>query len=100
MAKQVIWSQRAQTDRKEILAYWKKRNRSSIYSKKLNKLFNEAVQLIAEHPRIGKETNKDQVRVKVVRDYLLIYEETERHIGILTVWDSRQDPKRLDKIIE
>ena len=73
MAKQVIWSHRAQADRKEILAYWRKRNKSNVYSIKLNELFNEAVRLISEHPRIGKETNKEHVRIKVVRDYLLIY---------------------------
>ena len=100
MAKQIIWSYRAQTDRKQILAYWRKRNRSNIYSIKLNKLFGEAAQLIAEHPKIGKETNKEHVRVKVVRDYLLIYEETKHRIEILTIWDSRQDPEKMNKIIE
>jgi len=50
MAKQIIWSLTAQLDRKEILLYWINRNKSRTYSKKLNKLFIEAIQLIAEFP--------------------------------------------------
>ena len=38
MAKQVIWSLRAQNDKKEILDYWKQRNKSNTYSKKLKRV--------------------------------------------------------------
>jgi hypothetical protein len=38
MAKQVIWSFRAKDSLKEILSYWTTRNKSAIYSKKLNTL--------------------------------------------------------------
>ena len=100
MAKQVIWSQRAQADRKEILAYWRKRNKSNTYSLKLNALFKEAVALISDHPGIGKETDKENVQAKIVRDYLLIYQETDLRIEILVLWDSQQDPEKLSKIIE
>ena len=57
MAKQIIWSKRAQTDRKEILKYWNKRNKSNTYSKKLNGLFKEAVRLISQYPEIRKFTD-------------------------------------------
>ncbi len=74
MAKRVIWSLRAQNDRKAILEYWIKRNKSNVYSKKLNSLFKEAIKLIAEHPEIGKPTDNYDARIKIVRDYLIIYE--------------------------
>jgi toxin YoeB len=94
MAKQIIWSLRAQDDRKQIFDYWTQRNKSSNYSKKLNKLFRAAVKLIVNHPNIGKPTDISNVRVKIIRDYLMIYEETGPRIIILTIWDSRQDPSR------
>ena len=47
MAKEIIWSETAQKDRKEILLYWKNRNKSSTYSKKLNILFDDAAEIIA-----------------------------------------------------
>jgi toxin YoeB len=78
MARQIIWSRRAQNDRIEIFNYWNKRNKSNPYSKKLNKLFMEAVALIANYPEIGRPTDDATARIKVVRDYLLIYESEEK----------------------
>jgi toxin YoeB len=39
MAKKVVWSQKAQKDRRRILKYWKGRNKSNVYSIKLAQLF-------------------------------------------------------------
>lgn len=100
MAKQVIWSLRAQNDRKEILNYWRQRNKSNTYSKKLNELFKESIKIILYFPQIGKTTDDTKARIKIVRDYLIIYEETETQLFILTIWDSRQDPEKLKKILE
>ncbi len=74
MAPRIIWSYRAQSDRKAIFNYWNKRNKSNSYSKKLNRLFKVAVKLIAEYPEIGKPTDVKDVRIKVVKDYLIFYE--------------------------
>ena len=99
MAKQVAWSIRAQDDRKNILSYWRQRNKSNTYSKKLNLLLKEAVNTIRDFPKIGKLTDDRNARIKVVRDYLIIYEEKESTIYILTVWDGRQDPAELVKVL-
>jgi toxin YoeB len=95
-----VWSPRAQKERKEILEYWRLRNKSNTYSKKLNQLFKESVKIITDFPQIGKSTDDTNTRLKIVRDYLIIYEETETQIFILTIWDSRQDPDKLKKILE
>lgn len=99
MARRVIWVLQAQKDRKEILAYWKDRNKSVAYSKKLDKLFREALQLIAKYPFIGKPTNKKNIRIKIVRNYFLIYEITAKEIVVLRIWDSRQNPKKIESTI-
>ncbi|HLS29497.1 MAG TPA: type II toxin-antitoxin system RelE/ParE family toxin [Flavobacteriaceae bacterium] len=78
MVKQIIWPRRAQTDRKEILKYWNKRNKSNIYSKKLNNLFKEAARLISKYPEIGKQTDDKNTRIKIARDYL-IYEVDQEY---------------------
>lgn len=97
MAKRIIWSLRAQNDRKEILEYWINRTKSTSYSKKLDLLFRDALRIIGEYPQIGKPTNDQTARIKIVRDYLLIYEEFQDSIFLLTIWDSRQNPKKLEK---
>lgn len=100
MVKRIIWSRRAQADRKEIFKYWNKRNKSNFYSKKLNGLFKEAVKLIAEYPEIGKPTDDKNARIKIVRDYLIIYEINDKNqLLILTIWDSRQNPRKLERIL-
>ncbi|MEJ0101481.1 MAG: type II toxin-antitoxin system RelE/ParE family toxin [Bacteroidota bacterium] len=93
MAKQIIWTNRAQNDRKEILRYWQGRNQSNTYSKKLNELIKKAVKLIAAHPHIGRRTDVENVRVKLVRDYLIFYEANNEQIFILSIWDTRRDPE-------
>lgn len=94
MAKKIIWTFRAQQDRKEVLHYWKKRNQSNTYSKKLNQLFKQALSLVSAHPKIGCFTDVENVRVKLVKDYLNFYEEAADAIFILSIWDSRRNPEK------
>ena len=100
MAKQIIWSLRAQKEKREILKYWSQRNKSNRYSKKLNQLFKESIKLILEHPQIGKLTDSPFVRIKIIKEYLMIYEVSETSISILSIWDGRQDPAKLDDILK
>ena len=99
MAKQVVWSFQAQQDRKQILNYWRARNKSNVYSKKLNELFKDSIKLIAEFPQIGKSTDDHKARIKKARDYLIIYEETANQIILLAIWDTRQNPDELKMIL-
>lgn len=99
MVKKIVWSAKAQNDRKEILQYWKKRNKSTSYSTKLNYLFNDAANLISKFPKIGKLTAYNDTRIKIVRDYLMVYKEYDTQIAIITIWDGRQDPLKLEKIL-
>ncbi len=97
MAKRIIWSYKAQKDRKNILNYWFLRNKSKTYSAKLNSLFQQAILLVSNHPNIGTPTNFGTVRSKIVRDYQIFYEVNDDSIHILTVWDSRQNPDKLPR---
>ncbi|PZX55850.1 type II toxin-antitoxin system RelE/ParE family toxin [Algoriphagus chordae] len=98
MVKKVVWTLRAEQDRKEILSYWKKRNKSNTYSIKLNGLFKEAVKIIQSNPHIGKLTNSGNVRSKIVKDYLMFYEEFPEELVILAIWDNRRNPKNQEYI--
>lgn len=95
MARQIVWSRRAQKDRRAILEYWIQRNNSTAYSRKLDALLREAVKLISEFPLIGSPTNVDDVRIKSVGDYLIFYVESQERIHVLTIWDRRRDPEKL-----
>lgn len=72
MAKKVVWSQRAQKDRRSILKYWKDRNKSNVYSLKLDQIFKDSIKIISEFPQIGKLTDALNVRIKIVKTYYII----------------------------
>lgn len=93
MAREIIWTERAQKDRIAIFIYWNRRNKSTLYSKKLNELIKESLLLISRHPLIGQLTDKENVRVKILRDYLIFYQTTAKEIVVLSVWDCRQKPE-------
>lgn len=95
MVRQIVWTERAQKERIKILTFWNNHNKSTSYSKKLNNLIRETLILISRHPFIGKPTNKENIKVKILKNYLLIYEITSDEIIVLSVWDCRQKPLKL-----
>lgn len=97
MARRIRWSRRSQDDRKAIYSYWNEKNQSKAYSKKLNKLFIEAVELLSIHPQLGRKSTEKEVRIKVVKDYLILYKFTDTELWVMAIFDSRQDPEKLKK---
>jgi hypothetical protein len=53
------------------------------------------VEFIAEFPTIGKLTDDNLARIKIVRDYWIVYDIRENGIFILAIFDSRQNPIKL-----
>ncbi len=98
MAKRKInWTEKANLERKEILQYWINRNKSKRYSIKLNKLFVETIKKTAENPMIGRKTDFDEnIRVKIVRAYLLFYKFDDKQLKVLSIWDGNRDDNKLE----
>ena len=95
MAKKIVWTLTAIQDRINIYQYWVEKNKSNLFSEKLERLFNESAILLSEFPEIGTPTDLQDVRVKVIRNYKLFYQFTSDSIQIIRVWDSRQNPNNL-----
>ena len=94
MAKRkIIWTKTANLERKEILEYWILRNKSKRFSVRLNYLILQTLEVLRENPTIGRRTNVDNVRIKLIRGYLLLYEFTVSELIILSIWDARRDIK-------
>ena len=99
MAKRLKWATSAKIQRQEILDYWIKRNQSKIYSRKLNKLFNECAEMILLYPEIGIKIPNINCRKRLIKDFYFIYTTTEDQIKIVTIWDTRQNPEKLLNIL-
>lgn len=91
----IVWTSEAIQERDDVFRYWNNRNQSNNYSKKLRTLIREALDTISRHPEIGKPTQIINTRIKVIRDYLLIYKITDNKLIIFAFWDSRQNPLKL-----
>jgi len=94
MAEKIEWSERARKELLEILEYWSNRNKSKTYSIKLNELVLDGVELTAQMPESGIPTKFSKVRIKVIRDYFIYYRIHTSSIEVLTIWDTRRNPKK------
>jgi len=95
MVRQIEWGRLAQNERLQILHYWDMRNKSKAYSRKLDRLFKKDLKTVCRYPFIGKPTNKPNIRIKIVRDYLLVYEINTEKIVVPRVWDTRRNLTKL-----
>ena len=99
MAKYKIdWSVEARLDLIDILEFYVIRNRSALYSKKINAKINKSIKLITKNPFIGKQSQIDSVRALITGDYQIIYEIFVDEITIIMIWDCHRDPE--DKILD
>jgi len=89
--KEVVWSLRAIHDKLEILDYWIFRNKSRKYSEKLDLLFDNTLKRICKNPSSGKSTDYQDIRIKIVRNYLIFYRIQKNTIEVIRIWDSRRD---------
>lgn len=93
MGKQVVCTETAFNELEEILDFWKERNQSIKYSKKVLKNLRLVLNLLKNHPQLGRKTDYPNVRSRsFMSHFQIIYTIRRDTIYILSFWDSRQDP--------
>ncbi len=97
MVRRLIWSIEARNSRKSIFEYWNNRNKSKIYSRKLNLLFTENLAIVLKLPEFGISTTSTDVKFIIVSHFELVYKITETEIVVIDVWDTRQNPENFLK---
>ena len=95
VARRIVWTSSAKLQLKAIFDYFNFRNKSKIYSLKLNILIQTELKILLQQPNIDKKTDAINVRGLLIENYCVFYEINETHIIILSVWDTRQNPERL-----
>ncbi len=91
----VLWTATALKQRNHVFKYWNGRNKSSAYSKKLNKKIKERVNLLKNNPEIGKRTEFKNTRAISLGHYSILYKIISAEIIITGFWDNRQNPVKL-----
>ena len=100
MAKRdVVWTETAVRQRREILKYWTKRNGSTKYAEKLIKLTAERILIILKNPESFKTVDYPNTRESAMGHFSIYYKLTKDLLIITAFWDNRQDPKKLLDIL-
>ena len=101
MKRQVVLTQSAQTKLNKLL-YYLEVNWSDKVKEKFIKRLDKAVDIIQERPEIFPRSNIKQGLHKCVvsKQTNLYYTFDNSKIYILTIFDNRQDPKKLKKQIK
>lgn len=95
VVRKIVWTHSSKIELYQILEYFIERNQSKTYSLKLYKKINTEIVKLITQPEIGKITNMINVRALLIESYFIFYEINEKDIVILSVWDTRQNPKKL-----
>ena len=90
--RKIIWSNRARIRLYAILDFYIVRNKSKVYSIKLQKLISKEINLLLKQPDLGLKTSEDTTRGLIIENYIVYYEISDDKIIIHTIWDSRQNP--------
>jgi plasmid stabilization system protein ParE len=99
MAFKIIWTNTAVLQRRKILNYWKKRNKSATYSKKLMVEIMERVQFLSLNPEIYIKTAFPDIRTSTLGYYNIFYKITTDELIVMAFWDNRRNPRLLYKIL-
>lgn len=100
MAIKIIWTKTAAIQRRKILSYWAKRNKSATYSKKLVVEIAQRVQFLSNNPQVYIKTHFSDIRASTLGHYNIFYKTTSTELIIMAFWDNRQNPNALSKILE
>jgi len=95
----IYWTLTAIKQRNYIFAYWNERNKNNTYSKKLNIAIKERISILIDNPRLGKPTQHGEVRGISLGHYSIFYKIQGTHIYITALWDNRQKPQKLIKVL-
>ncbi|MBS1622964.1 MAG: type II toxin-antitoxin system RelE/ParE family toxin [Bacteroidetes bacterium] len=90
MARQIIWTARAQKDIEEIFQFWNDNNGSATFSQRLHELINSNLEVLRSRPFIGHETVRPNVYVMTAAKFLIYYKIKQDNIFVMHIRDGRR----------
>ena len=91
----LFWTKTALKQRNYTFAYWNKKNKSNLYSKRLLSLINKRTSTLLTFPKIGKKVNFNNTRAISLEHFSIFYRVELDKIIIISFWDNRRNPKEL-----
>ncbi|MFD2941280.1 type II toxin-antitoxin system RelE/ParE family toxin [Flavobacterium notoginsengisoli] len=100
MAVRIIWTNTAVNQRRKILNYWNKRNKSKTYSRKLVSEIAQRIKFLVDNPEIYVKTCFPDIRTSTLGHYTIFYKSNSKELIVIAFWDNRRNPKVLSKILK
>ncbi|MHA6278676.1 type II toxin-antitoxin system RelE/ParE family toxin [Salinimicrobium sp. CAU 1759] len=97
---EILWTFTAKGQRDQVFRYWNERNGNTNYSRKLNTVIRERLEILRTHPEVGKPANFPESRILILRHYSIIYKCDSPKIFITGFWDNRKDPAKLLRFLK
>jgi len=100
MVVRIIWTSTAVNQRRKILNYWNKRNKSKTYSRKLVSEITQRIKFLINNPEVYVKTSFQDIRTTTLGHYNIFYKITAKELIVVAFWDNRQNPKTLSKMLK
>ncbi|WP_318344321.1 type II toxin-antitoxin system RelE/ParE family toxin [Flagellimonas baculiformis] len=103
MGLKLYWTDFSQRELQKIFQYYREKAGIRIAKKLIDGIYNEALK-IKKQPKIGQveellKSRKQEFRYLVFKNYKIIYwiNEKEKQIEIIDVFDTRQNPIKIER---
>lgn len=96
----VSWTKTAVRQRNDVFEYWNERNKNTNYSKKLYAKISERISLLKSHPKSGRQSEFEDVRVLSLNHYSILFKFDGLQIIVVGFWDNRRNPSELLKFLQ
>lgn len=97
--REVIWTQTAIDQFEVLLFFLQANNVTEKFAQSITTKLNEHIQLILQYPKCGKPYKMSKIREFVFDGFSIFYRVKTRQIIIHLLWDNRQDPIKLVKLL-
>ncbi len=89
----VFWADSAWNAYIDTLNFYKERNGSPDYSRKLDKRITEKIEMVRFFPEWGEPLREEIARRLIVEKFVLLYDHTEDAVFIRFFADGRRNPE-------
>ncbi|AXB56757.1 type II toxin-antitoxin system RelE/ParE family toxin [Flavobacterium fluviale] len=89
MVVRIIWTSTAVNQRRKILNYWNKRNKSKTYSRKLVSEITQRIKFLINNPEVYVKTSFQDIRTTTLGHYNIFYKITAKELIVVAFWDNR-----------
>lgn len=100
MAGKARWTRTARRSLIDTLSFWKRHNKSSFYSLRINSAIENRIEQLLANPKLSLYDSSLKKRKSLVENFYIIYLEDAEGLVIHYIWDCRRNPSDMITEVE